>query len=316
MLRRCFCLYGTSAPLATFEPFELYVYKETGICEIVVNNKKNPLNLLDRSYFASLLKVTHYLSSELNGVARVGILTSKEGTPFSAGLDLKELQELQKGLSGFSNMGGKTTETTRMPAMQFQRQHAVIRFFQCSVSSLARCHIPIVCAIDGYCIGGATSIITACDFRYATEKTSFSVKETQVGLAADLGVLQRLPHIVGEGRSRELAYTARVFTGKEAKQMGLVEDVFESREDMMKSARKTAAMIASNSPLAVQGTKLLMNHQTQPDVERSLEYTASWSAANIACEDVMEAAVAFAQKRPPQFGNFVVDTSSTLTQLR
>ncbi|PBJ70311.1 peroxisomal enoyl-coa hydratase [Trypanosoma cruzi cruzi] len=312
MFRRCLRLCNFSVLLATFEPFELYGSKDTRICEMVVNNKKNSLNLLDRSFFSSLLKATNYLSSELNGVARVGILTSKEGTPFSAGLDLKQLQELVKGPSSSATTGEKAVNSFGMPAMQFQRQHAEIRLFQSSVSSLARCSIPIICAIDGYCIGGATSIITACDFRYATEKAFFSVKEAQVGLAADLGVLQRLPRIVGEGRARELVYTARSFNGKEAKEMGLVEEVFESREEMIEAVRKSATLIASNSPLAVQGSKLLMNRQTEPDVERGLEYTASWSAGNVACDDVLEAAAAFAKKSPPLFENYVVNTSSTL----
>lgn len=316
MFRRCLFYRGPFALLTTFEPFELYGCKDTGVCEIVAASKKNTLNLLDKEYFTSLINVTHYLSNELNDTARVAILTSREGTSFSAGLDLQQVKGLLLNPSARGSSGEETTKLSRMSAMHFQRQHALVRFFQDAVSSLARCRIPIICAIDGHCIGGATSIITACDFRYATETASFSVKEAQVGLAADIGVLQRLPRIVGEGRARELVYSARLFNGKEAQRVGLVEEVFSTREAMMTSVREKAAAIAANSPLAVQGSKRLMNYQTETDVQRSLEYTASWSAANLPSDDVMEASVAFAKKRPPQFKNYVVDTSSTVSKSR
>ncbi|KEG07004.1 putative peroxisomal enoyl-coa hydratase [Trypanosoma grayi] len=312
MLRRCWGCRSSFSLLANFEPFELYSYKDSGVCEIVASNKKNPLNLLDRSYFSSLMKVTHYLSSDLSGMARVAILTSKEGTPFSAGLDLNELRKLQQERATKTTHDETKDIVGKNSATQFQHQHVLVRFFQNSVSSLARCRIPIICAIDGHCIGGATSIITACDFRYATEKASFSVKEAQVGIAADLGVLQRLPGIVGEGRARELVYTARSFNGNEAKEMGLVEEVFTNRDEMMKSVRHAASIIAANSPLAVQGSKLLMNHRREPDVERSLEYTGAWSAANLSCGDVAEAAIAFAKKRPPHFKDHLLDPSSSM----
>ncbi|KPA78530.1 putative peroxisomal enoyl-coa hydratase [Leptomonas pyrrhocoris] len=274
-----------------------------GVIEVLSGDPKHPvqkLNLLGADYFSALKGVAALLSEELNDEARVAIFAPREKCSFSAGIDLKELAG-----------GLVTTEAdvagSKYPAMRLQQQHRMVRVFQDGVSSLARCRIPIIAAIDPHCVGGATSVASACDLRYATSRSVFSVKEAAVGLAADIGVLQRLPAIIGEGRTRELAFTCREFDGEEAKRIGFVEEVCTDYAALMAHARRRAAEVASNSPLGVQNSKRILNGQREKAVQESLEYQAAISAFSPSCHDVAEAAHAFAGKRAPVFTDYVVN---------
>lgn len=286
--------------LTRIGPFDVYK-GPNGVFEILAADAKNKLNLLDDEYYFSLYNVCDLLTDTYNAEARVAIFGTKEGYAFTGGTNLNAL-----AAQGKTNGGPVSPQ----PAMRLQRQHTIVRRFQDCVSSLALCRVPVLAAMDRYCIGGGTSIATACDLRYCTVGTTFSVKEAQVGLAADIGVLQRLPGIVGEGRARELAFTARAFKGDEAKQLGFVEEVYPDYAAMMAGVRAKAAEIASNSPLAVQGTKHLMNWHRERQAAESLAYTAAWNAFNIPCDDVPEARKAFLEKRPPHFENYMLNPSS------
>jgi enoyl-CoA hydratase len=88
---------------------------------------------------------------------------------------------------------------------------------QASFNAVDNCRKPVLAAIQGYCLGGAIDLIAACDMRYAAEDAQFSIKEIDIGMAADVGTLQRLPRIIGDGMLRELAYTGRTFGAEEAR---------------------------------------------------------------------------------------------------
>ncbi|EPY38444.1 enoyl-CoA hydratase [Angomonas deanei] len=256
---------------------------------------------MDQEYYFALINIFHEINEDPS--SRVAILTSKEGHAFTGGTNLKVLA---------GETAKKEENPSPYPAMRLQKQHTVIRRFQDCISSIARCRVPVLAAVDRYCIGGGTSVLTACDVRYSTENTIFSVKEAAVGLAADVGVVQRLPQIVGQGRARELLFTARNFSAKDAKAYGLLEDVYSDYPIMLKEVRQVAEQIAANSPLAVQGGKMLMNWGLEDKVQRSLEYTAAWNAFNIPCDDIPEAKDAFLEKRPPHFKNRVLSASSSV----
>lgn len=155
--------------------------------------------------------------------------------------------------------------------------------------------------LTGACIGGGIDIITACDFRYCTEASSFSVKEVDVAIVADLGTLQRLPRIVGEGNARELALSARRFDAKEALRIGLVQKVFASEDEMRHGVEGIATGIARKSPLAVLGTKAVMNFSRDHSVADGLEYTATWNSAMLLSSDIRAALHAAARKTAPTF---------------
>lgn len=311
-MRTCACLWApATAPslLRSIGPFDVYRGDNKGVIEVFSGDPQHPvrkLNLLGAAYVSALKEVTALLSEELNAEAKVAIFAPREGCSFSAGIDLNEL----------ATGPGATTEdaaTATYPAMRLQQQHRMARVFQDGVSALARCRIPVIAAIDRHCIGGATSIASACDVRYATARSVFSIKEAAVGLAADIGVLQRLPAIIGEGRTRELAFTCRDFNGEEARRIGLVEEVCSDYAALMAHARRRAAEMASNSPLGVQNTKLVMNWQRERAVQESLEYQAAVTTFSLPCHDVAEAAHAFAEKRAPVFTDFVVSPTGVRT---
>jgi enoyl-CoA hydratase len=151
------------------------------------------------------------------------------------------------------------------------------------------------------CIGGGLDIISACDIRLCAEDASFSLREAAVGLVADMGVLQRLPHIIGQGFAREMAFTARFYNAKEAEKMGLVNAVYPGRDALMEGARALAQQIAVNAPLAVQATKEVLNMSRHATVEDGMSLAKHKNMVLFASEDLKEAFRAFMEKRKPDF---------------
>ena len=172
---------------------------------------------------------------------------------------------------------------------------------QDAITAVARCPKPVIAAVHGYCIGGGVDLIAACDIRLASADAVFSVREAKMAIVADLGSLQRLPAIVGPGHLAELAYTGKDITAERAKEIGLVNDVAADADGVLKSARAMAAEIASNSPLAVQGTKAVLAANEGRTVAEGLDYVATWNAGMLASDDLTEAVTAFMEKRTPKF---------------
>jgi enoyl-CoA hydratase len=176
---------------------------------------------------------------------------------------------------------------------------SLIRELQATVTAVARCPAPVIAAIHGWCIGGGVDLITACDLRICTADARFSVRETKVAMVADLGSLQRLPHVIGHAATRELALTGKDVDASRALALGLVSQVAADRAALEAAARALAAEIAANPPLVVRGVKQILDQATQPDVAAGLERVAVWNAAFLPSEDLGEAASAFATKRTP-----------------
>ncbi|KAJ1560848.1 putative enoyl CoA hydratase, partial [Nowakowskiella sp. JEL0078] len=176
---------------------------------------------------------------------------------------------------------------TRDPARQSMKFLKNVQGLQDAFTAVEKCSIPVIAAVSGACIGAEKGIdlITACDIRYCTANTKFSVKEVDIGLAADLGTLQRLPKVVGnQSAVREWCLTGRMFQANEALQFGLVNNIFENKEQMMVSVMELAAEIASKSPIALQGTKKILNYSRDHTVEEGLDYVAIWNSAMIHTE--------------------------------
>ncbi|HIA47831.1 MAG TPA: hypothetical protein EYN96_07645 [Candidatus Hydrogenedentes bacterium] len=142
---------------------------------------------------------------------------------------------------------------------------------------------------------------TACDFRLCTKEATFSIHETKIAIVADVGTLQRITNVVGKGMAREMAFTGCKLPSDRALQCGLVNDVFDDKDAMLARARELATEIASFSPLAVQGTKEVLNYSDDHNLRDGLEYIALWNAAFLKSKDVTEAITAFMEKREPQF---------------
>jgi enoyl-CoA hydratase len=182
-----------------------------------------------------------------------------------------------------------------------EKLRRLILKLQDTLSSIERCRKPVLAAVHGACIGGGIDLITACDMRYCSANAYFTVKEIDVGMTADVGTLQRLPHLVGEGMARELAYTGRRVEGPEAQQMRLVNRCFDTPEALHEGVMEIARSIAAKSPLSIRGCKEMITYARDHSVADGLNYVATWNAAMLMSADLFEAGAANMQKRDPVF---------------
>jgi enoyl-CoA hydratase len=222
---------------------------------------------------------------ELDGDDEVrAVVIAARGRDFTVGLDLKAMA------------GGLFSETKRRFALLEE-----VERLQGSITSVAECRKPVVAATHGYCLGGGIDLVTACDVRYAAKNTIFSIRETKIAIVADVGTLQRLPAIIGKGHVAELAFSGDDVSAERAAEIHLVNRVFEDAEATIAAARGLAERIAENSPLAVQGTKRVLEYGEGKTVADGLRFVATWNAAFVKSDDLGEAMSAFAEKRKPKF---------------
>jgi enoyl-CoA hydratase len=212
------------------------------------------------------------------------------GDHFCYGLDLMGM--MQELLPLVAGAGGATERTQLLD---------LLHELQASVDSVARCRKPVLAAIHGWCIGGGLDIAAACDLRLCAKDARFSLREVKVAIVADLGSLQRLPRIIGDGPTRELAYTGKNIDAAEALRLGLVNAVHETPDALFAAAKATAKEIADNPPLTVQGIKRVLGACDGKSVEEGLRIVAAWNAAFLQSKDLQEAFGAFAERRPPKF---------------
>ena len=218
------------------------------------------------------------------------VVVRGEGAHFSYGLDLV----------GMMGTVGPHVAATQM-APERQKLLDLVVELQRAFNAVAACRKPVIAAVAGWCIGGGVDLIAACDVRLASSTARFSVREVKVAMVADLGSLQRLPAIIGQGATRELAFTGKNIDAPRALRMGLVSDVFDSDEALLTAARAMASEIAENSPVVVQGIKQVMNDCAGLSVAEGLRHVAVWNAAFLQSPDLAEAFTAFVEKRPPKF---------------
>jgi len=234
---------------------------------------------------------------DIDGNARARVLViSSTGPHFSAGLDL----------NAFVTSPRQTDDDPE--AQKRERRLYGIHFYQNilrmqrAFTCLEECRIPVIAAIQGGVIGGAVDFVTACDMRYATKDAFFTIQETNVGMTADAGTFPRLIKLIPEGIARELAYTGRRMPADEAKEAGLVNRVFTDQETMLVEVMKIARAISSKAPLAVYGCKRMINYSRDHRTTDGLDYIGIWNASMLQPEEMVEAIMANAAKRP---GNFV-----------
>jgi enoyl-CoA hydratase len=249
------------------------------------------MNTMTPAFWRELPALVNELSDA--GDARVLVLSST-GKHFTAGMDLAVFQGGSLPLGG-----GKSEEPGR--ARTRTRQAALL--FQESFNALERARMPVLAAIQGGCVGGGVDMVSACDVRYCTADAFFCIQEINLGLTADVGTLQRLPKLVPAGVVRELAYTGRRMPAARAKEVGLVNEVYPSHEAMLAQVLEIAGEIAEKSPLAIWGSKQMLNYARDHSVEDGLEYIATWQAGMFFGGDMAEAFQAKAEKRKPAFQN-------------
>lgn len=218
------------------------------------------------------------------------IVLTGSGRNFSYGLDLPAMMGAWAPLLAGDALAGPRTE--------FLRE---IRVLQDSVTAVAQCRTPVIAAVSGWCIGGGVDLIAAADIRLASADAKFSVREAKVAIVADLGSLQRLAGIIGEGHLRELAYTGKDIDAARAEKIGLVNDVHDDQEAVLAAAEELAREIAANPPLVVQGVKEVLSLEVERRAAEGLRYVSTWNAAFLPSKDLQEAVQAFLERRTPEF---------------
>lgn len=251
-------------------------------------SRPEALNSMNTDFWLELPQCMRAI--EASGEARV-IVISSTGKHFSAGMDL----------GVFTNP--KTVPMTGDPGRMGENLRRTVLQLQACLSSLEEVRLPVLTAIQGGCIGGALDMVCAADCRYATADAYFTIKETELGMTADVGTLQRLPKLIPQGVVRELAYTGRKFSAAEAKTHGLVNEVYETQEAMLDAVMTIAKQIAAHSPLAVTGCKEMLNYSRDHSVEDSLKYMATWQSGMFRPNDMMKTFQAKVTKQAPQFDN-------------
>lgn len=265
--------------------FETLAISETdGVVHIELN-RADKANAINGAMWKDLRSAFDWLSTSR---ARVGVLSGR-GKHFTAGIDLDMIAAIKIAITGLPE--GRRQERLREIIVELQE----------TISAAESCKKPILAAIHGACMGAGIDLVTACDMRYATKDARFSVKEVDLAIVADVGTLQRLPRIIGDGLARELAFTGRDFDGKEAHAMKLVNQVFTDKDSLMTAVLKTAAEIASKSPLTIRGIKDTLNYSRDHSVAEGLSYVSAKNAAILFSSDLAEAMSAAQQKRQGRF---------------
>jgi enoyl-CoA hydratase len=216
------------------------------------------------------------------------IVIAAKGPAFTVGIDLKAF--------GPTLMSGETSDVASRMAL-----YRSVKKLQNTFSSIANNTKPVIAAIHGYCLGAGIDLITACDVRFAASDAVFSVRETQIGMVADVGTIQRLPNIINPGAVADLVYSGRDIDAEEALALGLVTRVLADAEAVQAEANELARQIAANSPLAVQGSKAVLRAGEGRTVDEALDYVALWNSSFITSNDFKEAIMAFIEKRDPKF---------------
>lgn len=238
----------------------------------------------------NMAKIFNKLSADPR--VRAIVLSGAGEKAFTTGLDVKAAAE----------GGPLSSNPTADPARKAVALRRHITAFQDCITAVERCEKPVIVALHGFSLGLGIDLSTATDVRLCSRDTRFAVKEVDIGIAADIGTLSRLPKVVGNyGWVKEVALTAREFGAEEALRVGFVNAVYDNREATIAAAFKLASLIASKSPVAVQGTKEILNFSRDHSVQEGLRYTSIWNSAALQTQDVSAALLSGLQKRTPTF---------------
>jgi len=270
--------------LTEFKAFKVELKNSIAHVQI---NRPEKYNAMNAAFWSEIVEVFKWID-ETDAVRAVVI--SGAGKHFSSGIDLMMLASVA------NELGKDVGRNARL------LRRTILRM-QASFNAVDNCRKPVLAAIQGYCIGGAIDLVSACDMRYCSQDAQFSIKEIDMGMAADVGTLQRLPRIIGDGIMRELAYTGRTVEADEALRIGLVNRVYDDHEALLEGVFAIAAEIAGKSPIAVAGTKEMLSYMRDHRIDDGLEYIATWNAAMLQSADLRVAMAAHMSKQKPEFAD-------------
>lgn len=260
----------------------------------LVLNRPDKRNCMTETFWKELPEAVQYLATSTEDV-RVLIL-SGEGPHFTSGIDLGMFGGIAQAISSGMDQG-------RVREALYRK----ILGLQDAFTALEEAPFPVLAAIQGGCIGGGIDMITACDMRYATKDAFFTVKEIDIGMAADVGTLQRIQSVMPAGLARELVYTGRNMDASEAMACGLVTRIFDDHNAILEGVMEIATTIAAKSPLAITGCKRNLNYARDHSVAQSLDYMAAWNAGMLINEDLQKSMMANMAKTTPEFDGKIMN---------
>ncbi|NKB51531.1 MAG: crotonase/enoyl-CoA hydratase family protein [Rhizobiaceae bacterium] len=260
-----------------------------GAVAVLEMNRPDKANCMSPDFWADLPRLAAGLDSDSN--VRCVVLTGA-GKHFSGGMDLATFADIN-------------TMLQQEPGRAAYALRDLILRLQGSLSSLEKLRVPVIAAVHGACLGGGIDLITACDLRIASRDASFGIEEIHIGMAADVGTLQRLPKLIPPAVVHELAYTGRRFSPDEALGWGLLSSVHDDREAMLDAAMELAQNIAEKSPLAIAGIKRAITYSRDHSVEDALDQMATWNAGMLRPEDLQKAISAKTRKQEAVFSDLL-----------
>lgn len=269
--------------------YKSFKVSQDGPIARITLNRPDKRNTMTPDFWRELPQAVMALSDA--GQTRVLILDA-EGPVFSAGMDI----------SVFTNPNALSTDTASMREAFMTAATAL----QDAFTAFETARFPVIAAIQGPCVGGAVDMVTACDMRFGTADAWMRIEETNIGMFADVGTLQRLPGLIPEGVARELAYTGDTLPAERAEKLGLYNGVLESPEALSEHVNTIAHKIASKAPLTISGTKRSFLYARDHSVADSLTHAMTLQASLWSPEDIMEAITARGEKREGDFKSLTV----------
>ena len=271
----------------TYQCFDLSIKNK--IAHIVMN-RPDKRNSMIPAYWDELPELIDDI--EDHGDVRV-IVISSTGPHFTAGMDVSSF--------GSNEKGTESEDPVKRARLKGARLYGTVQHLQRTFSCLEKCRVPVLAAVQGGAIGAGVDLATACDLRYATEDAFFTIFEINIGMTADVGTFPRITALLPEGIVKEMAYTGRRLSAEEAKAYGFVNQVFKNQEDMLGKVLKIAEEIARKAPLAIYGSKRIINYSRDHSTNDALDYIGVWNASMLQPDEIQEAMKANAEKREGDF---------------
>ena len=259
----------------------------------IVLNRPEKRNSMITAFWDELPLVISAL--EQDDSVRV-IVISSTGPHFTAGIDT-------------AVFASNETPNEDPREVEHQKRRHGARFYdnvlrmQRTFNCLEECRVPVLAAIQGGAIGGGVDLITACDMRYMSKDGFLTIFEINIGMTADVGTFPRITKLIPEGIARELAYTGRRMSAEEAKDIGLVNAVFDTHEELLAGVMEIAHEITKKAPIAIYGSKRLITYSRDHSTADSLDYISIWNASMLNSAEVREAMSAAGEKREGDFAS-------------
>lgn len=255
----------------------------------LVMDRADRSNAMSPDFWADLPRLMDELTKD--ETVRCAVI-SGEGRNFTGGMDLSAFGDIAKL---FEQEPGRAAHAMRQTILALQD----------AFNAIERAPFPVIAAIHGACIGAGVDLITACDMRVASADAFFAIEEIHIGMAADVGTLQRLPKLIAPAVAADLAYTGRRFSAAEAKEFGLVSAVHDTPDTVLQAALELADQISKKSPLAIAGIKRNLAYARDHSVADGLDYIATWNGGMLRPADLMSAVQAKMAKHEAEFADLL-----------